>query len=185
MYFWHTLNVCSNVLKKRKNVSTVYCLEKVSCFSFKIRISILIQIHFCPNFKRTRAICDIWNKALSFSLQCNVNVIIKVTTTFSLAFVDNVVKYSWHRQFRNTLGKKICLFWNILLLCEKQRSFKCDLFLLILTSSFRTKLTFINYCIQCAINLNNTFEPKSEIINNYGEVTNSGVMKSNQIKGMT
>ena len=105
-------------------MSTVYCLEKVSCFSFKIRISILIQIYFCPNFKRTRAICDIWNKALSFSLQCNVNVIIKVTTTFSLAFVDNVVKYSWHRQFRNTLSKKICLFWNILLLCKKQGSFK-------------------------------------------------------------
>lgn len=142
-------------------MSTVYCWEKVSCFSFKIRISILIQIHFCPNFKRTRAICDIWNKALSFSLQCNVNVIIKVTKTKKLFIWLSLTK-SWNIRVMGNSGilwaKKSVCFEIFYYFVKKQK--KCDLFYLIkLPSSFRTKLTFINYCIQCAINLNKTFEP--------------------------
>ena len=91
-------------------VSTLYCWVKVSCFSFEICISILIQIYFCPNFKRTRAICDIWNKALFFFLQCSVNVIIKVTK--KLTFWLPLTK-SWNIHVMGTseiLIRFICLF---------------------------------------------------------------------------
>ena len=148
-------------------MSTLYCWVKVSCFSFEICISILIQIYFCPNFKRTRAICDIWNKALSFFLQCSVNVIIKVTKkhqqlTFWLPLTKtwniHVLGTSEILIFDSSVCFKIFFWkaWSLTLPLARKNTEPLLQPVLIhsFLQSFRPKPSLFNHCIQCAINLN-------------------------------